>query len=555
MTTPHVEPPPATDSLPPRSTDRRPTRSDRFFSWTAGLGLVRGDGWIGGVAAGIAARLRIDPLIVRGILVVVGLFGFPVIFLYAIAWAVLPDLDGRILLHEALRRRFEPAQIGILGLLVLGLIPLGPGVVFVGGIPRWMLSPGLGGWSALSALLVAVGLVLSGALLFIIVRAARHSARSVTPAPPQQRASAANAAPDASAAATGSGPVAPADPQGTDAAGFAASAPALPSAGTASRSSSDADPDPRSSSEAGPAESRRPAPDDDAYAAWRDQHAAWKEQDDAWRRQQQDADRAVRERARRERQERAAAFAADAAERRRLRRLTAPRTPLAFIAIAVGIAVIAGTATAIAQRDALGPARGLFVAAVALGGSMVVAGAMRRRSGFLAFVTVVTLLGAGAATVAPVAQALHIGSYWLSVGEGNQAGSSASDPFVQTWGDLVIIAPDGGVDGSVFVQKMSGNTQIMQEPLGGSVRMDIEITTRDAAVDRVRLTDADGRSYARLSDDPDVTSTRLADGRIRLTMTVGGANARAHHRIVIEQDSGFISVMQSSPATTTGGSR
>ncbi|GAA4059789.1 hypothetical protein GCM10023065_07010 [Microbacterium laevaniformans] len=541
MTTPPVDPPPPAASTPSPPLDTDPTGAtpaaaptdtgrdsrntgDRFFSWTAGLGLVRSDGWIGGVAAGIAARLRIDPLIVRGILVVVALFGFPVIFLYALAWALLPDLDGRILLRDALRRRFEPAQVGIVGLLILGLIPLGPGVVFVGGIPQWMLSPGLGGWSALSALLVAVGLVLTGALLFIIVRAARHSARSASPAPPQQRASAADASPDASAVATGSGPVAPADPQGTDAAGFAASSPAL-------------------------------SPDDDAYAAWREQHAAWKMQDDAWRRQQQDVDRVVREQARRERQERATVFAAEAAERRRRRRLNSPRTPLAFVGVALGVAVIAGTATAIAQRDALGAARGLFVAAVVLGLSMVVAGVLRRRSGFLAFATVVTLLGAGAATAIPIAQTLHIGSYWIAVGDASQPGTSASDPFVQTWGDLVIVAPDNGVDGSVYVEKTSGNTQIMAEPLDGSVRMEIEITTRDAAVDRVRLTDADGTSYARLSDDPDVTSTRLADGRIRLTTTVGGANARTHHRIVIEQDSGFISVMQSSPATTTGGSR
>ncbi len=126
---------------------------------------------------------------------------------------------------------------------------------------------------------------------------------------------------------------------------------------------------------------------------------------------------------------------------------------------------------------------------------------------------------------------------------------------MQTWGDLVIVAPDNGVDGSVYVEKTSGNTQIMAEPLEGSVRMEIEITTLDAAVDRVRLADADGRSSARLADDPAVTSTRLADGRIRLTTIVGAADARTHHRIVIAQDSGFISVMQSSPATTTGGSR
>lgn len=529
MTTPPVEPPQTTTTPPPppagshAAADSR-TAGDRFFAWTAGLGLARSDGWIGGVAAGIAARLRIDPLIVRGILVVVALFGFPVIFLYALAWALLPDLDGRILLRDALRRRFEPAQVGILGLLILGLIPLGPGVVFVGGIPRWMLSPGLGGWSALSALLVAVGLVITGALLFIIVRAARHSARSASPAPPQQRASAADASPDASAAATGSGPVAPADPQGTDAAGFAASSPALSS-------------------------------DEDAYAAWREQHAAWKVQDDAWRRQQQDVDRAVREQARRERQERAAAFAAEAAERRRLRRLSSPRTPLAFVGVAVGVAVIAGTATAIAERDALGAARGLFVAAVVLGLSMVVAGVLRRRSGFLAFVTVVTLLGAGAATVAPIAQSLHIGSYWLSVGDGSLPGTSASDPFVQTWGDLVIATQDTGLEGSTFVVKKSGTTQIVPNPLDSAARVEIQITTRDASVTGVRV-DARGDATAYpLSDIQGVTSSRLDDGRIRYTVGFGDPGARTRQHVVIEQDSGSIDVLRSTLTPINGGSR
>lgn len=556
MTTPPVEPPQTTVSTqpPPPDTDTGSRNAgDRFFSWTGGLGLIRGDGWIGGVAAGIAARLRIDPLIVRGILVVVGLFGFPVIFLYALAWALLPDLDGRILLRDALRRRFEPAQIGILGLLILGLIPLGPGVVFVGGIPQWMLSPGLGGWSALSALMVTVGLVLAVALLFIIVRAARHSARSVSPAPPQQRASAADASPDASAVATGSGPVASADPQGTDAAGFAASSPAFPSPGTAPDSSSDAAPDLRSSSGAGTAESKGSAPGDDAYAAWREQHAAWKVQDDAWRRQQQDVDRAVREQARRERQERATAFAAEAAERRRLRRLNSPRTPLAFVGVALGVAVIAGTATAIAQRDALGAARGLFVAGVVLGMSMVVAGALRRRSGFLAFVTVVTLLGAGAATAVPIAQTLHIGSYWITVGDASQPGTSASDPFMQTWGDLVIATQDTGLDGAAFVEKKSGNTRVLPEPPDDSARIDIEITTRDAAVDGVSVSSSGEYSFSRLDDIPGVTSARLPDGRIRYSAAFGDPGSRTHQRIVIQQDGGSVTVFL--PTPTTGGSR
>ena len=577
MTTPRLDPPrPATAPEEPAPTAARGANAgDRFFSWTAGLGLVRGDGWIGGVAAGIAARLRIDPLIVRGILVVVGLFGFPVVFLYALAWAVLPDLDGRMPLQDALRRHFEPAQVGILGLMLVGLIPLGPGLVLVGGIPQGMLTPGLGGWSALSALLVGAGLVIAAVLLFIILRAARHSARPADPGVPrtQRTASAADAAPDVSAAATGSGPVAAADAQGTDAAGFAASAPAFSAEFSPGLSPEDAPRDagmlpqspsepsethtlPRSLSEAGTAEPKRPHPtDDDAYAAWREQHAAWKVQDDAWRRQQQDADRAVREQARRERQERAAAFAAEAAERRRLRRVTKPRTPLSAVAVVIGVALIAGTATALWQRDVLAPARGLFVAALVFGLSMVVAGALRRRSGFLAFATVVTLLAAGTAATVPVVQTLHLGTYWLAVGDSSQPPTSASDPFVQQWGDLTITALDDGVDGTVYVKKGSGSTQIMPGPLDASVRMDIDIITRDAVVDSVDLDGRGAYGYSRLDDVDGVATSRLADGRTRFTAAVGPADARTHHRIVIEQDSGFISVMRPASASSTGGSR
>lgn len=528
MTTPHLEPP-RTASAPEeplRPDVTVPSAGDRFFSWTAGLGLLRSDGWIGGVAAGIAARLRIDPLIVRGILVVVGLFGFPVVFLYALAWAVLPDVDGRMPLQDALRRQFEPAQVGIVGLLLLGLIPLGPGLVFVGGVPSWMLSPGLGGWSGLSALLVGVGLVIAAIVLFIILRAARHTARSADPGAPttQPMASADVEFPDTSAAATGSGPVAAADPQGTDAAGFAASAPAL-------------------------------SPDDDAYAAWREQHAAWKAQDDAWRRQQQDAGRAVREQARRERQERAAAFSAEAAERRRIRRLTSPRTPLAYVAVVIGIALLAGTAIALSQQDALAPARGVFVAAIVLGLSMVVGGALRRRSGFLTCATVVTLLAAGAASAVPVVQTLHIGTYWLAVGNTSQPGTSASDPFVQAWGDLVISTPDTGAGGALYVHKTSGNTQILQEPRESAARVEIEITTRDAAAEGVRVDNEGNATAYRLDDIAGVTSDRLPDGRIRYTVASGDPGSRTPQRVVIEQDSGFISLMQPVLTPTTGGSR
>src|SRR5690606_24245804 len=119
MTFPTAPPPAPERPQPPR-------RTDRFFAWVAGLGVARSDGWIGGVAAGIASRLRIDPLIVRGVLVVTALFGLPMIFLYALAWALLPDPDGRIHLRELVRGRFEPAQLGILAGLLVGMLAVTP---------------------------------------------------------------------------------------------------------------------------------------------------------------------------------------------------------------------------------------------------------------------------------------------------------------------------------------------------------------------------------------------------------------------------------------------
>ena len=82
MTIPTAPPPPADQASPPRTAV--PHGAERFLLWVAGLGVVRSDGWLGGVAAGIAARLRIDPLIVRGVLVVAALFGLPVIFLLSL---------------------------------------------------------------------------------------------------------------------------------------------------------------------------------------------------------------------------------------------------------------------------------------------------------------------------------------------------------------------------------------------------------------------------------------------------------------------------------------
>ena len=78
-----------------------------------GLRIPRQPGWIGGVCAGIAARLGIDPIIVRGIVVVIAVLGGPALLLYAAAWLLLPDSYDRIHLQEAIRGNFDKAHAGI----------------------------------------------------------------------------------------------------------------------------------------------------------------------------------------------------------------------------------------------------------------------------------------------------------------------------------------------------------------------------------------------------------------------------------------------------------
>lgn len=520
---PAPPPPPPTAGI--RDTGARATwgtRGDRFFSWTAGLGVVRGDGWIGGVAAGLAARMRVDPLIVRGILVVVAIFGFPALFLYAIAWALLPDLDGRIPLQEGLRGRVTPALLASGALAILGLVPA-PSVLLIG-MPAFAGSSYGGGWFALVVLLAVLGAILIAGLLFVIVRAAVHAPHTTAPAATEsdeRTASAASEAPDESAVAAGSGPDAThADRQGADAAGFAASAPFPDDVVTAPVGDG--------------------APDDE-YAAWRAQHAAWKEQDDAWRRQQQDAARAAREQARRERQTRAAAFSAEAAERRRLRRLTSPRTPFAYVATVLGIALVAGTIVALQHGGDLAAARGLFVAALVVGLGMVVAGILRRRSGFLAFATVLLLAGGAAGLATPTLVSMHPGGYGISNAEGAEQWP-ASAPFVQPWGYVSVALFDTREPTEpIHIVKRTGWT---------SVRIDRGVaTTVDITVPVGTLTafQFDGRSI----ELDTLERTGVRDGRVRYqgTLPAGMADPTTTQTLVIDQLSGGVDIQLPSEST------
>ncbi|PFG42293.1 phage shock protein C (PspC) family protein [Isoptericola jiangsuensis] len=110
--------PPGAGQNPPR----RPAGA-QFFDSVRRMGVARSDDrWIGGVAAGVGERYGLDPLLVRGLLVLSAFLGGLGLVLYAVAWLLLPERsDGRIHLEETFRGTFDVAVVGAGIMLVVGL--------------------------------------------------------------------------------------------------------------------------------------------------------------------------------------------------------------------------------------------------------------------------------------------------------------------------------------------------------------------------------------------------------------------------------------------------
>jgi phage shock protein PspC (stress-responsive transcriptional regulator) len=151
------------------------------------LNIQREPGWIGGVASGIATRLGIDPLIVRGIIVVVAVLGGPALLVYAAAWLLLPDLDDKIHLERVLKGEFESPVAGIGVLVLLSLLPVSQGFWFAGsafwGEAYWWPAVGRALWT-LIILGLAIWLVVWIARRPGIIPAVKASMTSSPPPPP-----------------------------------------------------------------------------------------------------------------------------------------------------------------------------------------------------------------------------------------------------------------------------------------------------------------------------------------------------------------------------------
>lgn len=128
------------------TTTRRPDGLDRAFHWLRGLGIQRdgGDRWIGGVASGLAHRLGVDPVIVRVVFVVLGIFGGVGLTAYLVCLVLLPDRNGAILAERAVRG----GEAGAVVLTVIAALSLGSVLVVDrnGWSLGWVVPVGLLAW-------------------------------------------------------------------------------------------------------------------------------------------------------------------------------------------------------------------------------------------------------------------------------------------------------------------------------------------------------------------------------------------------------------------------
>jgi phage shock protein PspC (stress-responsive transcriptional regulator) len=456
---------------------------NRFFSWLRSIGITRQPGWIGGVAVGIADRLGIDPLIVRGILIVVAIVGAPATLLYAIAWLLLPDAKGKIHLEELIRGRFDTPMIGIAVLFAISLLPVPQGIWSLGaaywGQPYWGDSLGRAVWT-----LVVIGLLI-WLVVWFVRRGERNSGSTTSsPATTDDR-------PDTIPQPS------PRPPASTDETATL-TAPVAP-----------------------------PAPPSDAtteqLTAWREQQALWKTQYDGYRQQQAAekyaASRAANARAREERMVRTAAYRA-VRERSR-------SNPL-YSAVLIGVALVAGALTALAvsngEPGALDILVGIGVAIGLLGVGIVINGIRGRRSGGASGVAILLLVPLVFAGVFPQSTNLHYSGDWRLAPV--ESSGSHSQAFVQGFGDVTIDLrnflddPDqqGLTDGAVQVYVASGNVTVLMPALADDFHGGFWLHTSRGTITTdtgVHLTGNHDNSWGTAWSSPSGTVAQELDVQVR----------------------------------------
>ena len=426
-----------------------------FFDWFRRLGVPRRPGWLGGVCAGIGARLGIDPIIVRGIVVVAAVLGAPLVLLYAVAWLWLPDVDGEIHLERMLRGTVDPAIVGIAVMGVIGLISIAQG-----GWLGWRWWPdwpglGLGHFDVFTPLRVLWVLIVVAGVIALVIWLARRAARTSPGGGDAARMASAPAA-----AAPGTAQFAPAVPRADGTASLAEPVEAHPTESQTDAAAATRPMAAWSGPDATTPTVEPPIPAEGADAAalaeWREQHEAWRRSREDWKRSQHDADRAAAAQAAAENKARAQELAARADEARRIRRIERPRASAAYVFTVFGIALVGAAISAIWALGAENSAGfavpiAIAVAVIVLAVGMLVAAVRRRRSGALAF----------AATVATVAMFVAGLGAWIAprgalVPPGYSSSLEYSQRLVQPFGDAYLYAVASGANEPTVIELTQG---------------------------------------------------------------------------------------------------
>ncbi len=474
----------APDDTPPPPPG--PAAESGFFIWLRGIQLPRRAGWLGGVCAGVAERIGIDPLIVRGIVVVLAVVGAPVALLYAVAWFLLPDENGLIHAQELGHGRVTRALPGIVAIFLVSFLPLTQGFWYAGALYwsnlDWFGGVGRAVWTG--AVLVVV--------IVLVVWLARRSATEVptTPATTDDRPETV--------------PVFPAD--AADAAGDADAATASIAAAVAGTPTPVADP------------GEPPAPPADASA---EELADWKRSQDEWQQQRAlwaaEQKRSERERRQAEANAQAVIAMEISRERTRIRKLTRPRASAGVVFLVLGVGLLAAALTAFAASkapDTVGAEWmiGAAVLVTVLGLGIVIVGLARRRSGALTFFSILSVIALAIAVTLPTdRQAIPLGTnwgisgvesgrYWQLAGYTSlyvQNRDAAEPPLIDLWqftGSLNVDVEEGATlrvvfetdaaDTSVWIQEaaMNGTRTSTYRVIDGRLEFQVGSGTPDVVL-------------------------------------------------------------------------
>src|SRR5688572_847006 len=100
---------------------------DSFYEALRRIDVRRSDdGWIGGVCAGLAARLGVDPVIVRGSFFLLSVFFGLGVTVYLLAWLLVPQASTNVSHLERALRDGDGTSIALLvvtGLSLFSSVP------------------------------------------------------------------------------------------------------------------------------------------------------------------------------------------------------------------------------------------------------------------------------------------------------------------------------------------------------------------------------------------------------------------------------------------------